>query len=301
MNKQPFEKQATSHVAQVKKLKQRGMVIRDEASAEFYLKHLSYYRMAAYWLPFEKDHSTHQFKSGTHFDSILNLYLFDRELRLLLIDAIERFEVSVRAQWSHHLSLAHGAHAHLNASLARNQESHHKSLERLKEEVERSQEVFIKHFKNKYQEPTPPIWAVTEVMSLGVLSKWYKNLGPMSLRRRIAQTYGVDQAVLQSWLHHLVIVRNLCAHHARIWNREFTFTIQIPRSKPAGLKEEFVRNSRKLYNTLVLLLYSLDILAPGHHWRQRLIGLIEQYSIPVQMMGFPQNWRARVIWKEGQS
>jgi abortive infection bacteriophage resistance protein len=168
-------------------------------------------------------------------------------------------------------------------------------------EVERSKEVFIQHFKNNYQEPLPPIWAVAEVMSLGTLSKWYKNLGPKAIRRSIADTYQIDESVLQSWLHHLVIVRNICAHHARIWNRDFTFLIQLPKHKPTHLVSELIQRSRKLYNTLVLLLHCMDIISPEHHWRQRLIHLIQQHAIPVAAMGFPGDWASRPIWQGGQA
>jgi abortive infection bacteriophage resistance protein len=69
------------------------MEISDLTQAEFYLQHLNYYRLGAYWLPFESDHTTHIFRPGTKFEEVLNLYLFDRELRLLVLDAIERVEV----------------------------------------------------------------------------------------------------------------------------------------------------------------------------------------------------------------
>ena len=99
-------------------LQARGMAIADPSEALFYLQHLNYYRLGAYWLPFEADHSTHQFRPGTRFDDVLNLYMFDRELRLLVLDAIERSEVSLRGQWAFHLAHQHGVHAHLDATLA---------------------------------------------------------------------------------------------------------------------------------------------------------------------------------------
>ena len=113
-----FAKPATTHAQQVMLLRQRGMVIDDPAAAAFYLQHLNYYRLGAYWLPFEADHATHSFKPGTKFGDVLNLYVFDRELRLLVLDAIERVEVSVRSQWAYQLAHQHGPHAHLDAVLA---------------------------------------------------------------------------------------------------------------------------------------------------------------------------------------
>ena len=97
MTKPPFSKPATTHAQQVELLRERGMVFDDFGTAEFYLEHLNYYRLSAYWLPFEADHKTHRFQPNTRFERVLNLYVFDRELRLLVLDAIERVEVSVRS------------------------------------------------------------------------------------------------------------------------------------------------------------------------------------------------------------
>lgn len=117
--KSAFTKPATTYAEQVARLQQRGMLIADPAKAAFYLQHLNYYRLAAYWLPFEADHGSHTFLPGSHFDDVLNLYIFDRELRLLVLDAIERIEVSVRSQWAYQMAHIHGAHAHLDPTLAK--------------------------------------------------------------------------------------------------------------------------------------------------------------------------------------
>ena len=297
MSKRPFSKPALSFADQVALLESRGMLIADRLRAEFYLRHLNYYRLAAYWLPFEADHATHAFRPGTRFEDALNLYIFDRELRLLVMDAIERVEVSVRTQWAHQLAHCHGSHAHLDRSIAYRDDWHQRHLAQLTEEVTRSEETFIRHLLATYQEPLPPVWAVCEVMSLGLLSHWYSNLQPMPTRRRIAAPYGVDEEVLQSWLHHLTVVRNTCAHHARLWNREFTVRPQAPRSKPATLRGEFVPGSHKLYNTLLLLLHLMDVVAPASHWRQRLVALIDAHAIDTAAMGFPDNWRSRPLWR----
>jgi abortive infection bacteriophage resistance protein len=296
--KRPFGKPATTHAQQVALLQQRGMVVDDPAAAEFYLQHLNYYRLGAYWLPFEADHATHTFRPGTRFADVLNLYVFDRELRLLVLDAIERVEVSVRSQWAYQMAHRHGPHAHLDAALAFNSYHWQANLNKLTDEVDRSDEVFIKHLKASYSEVLPPIWAVCEVMSLGLLSRWYSNLKPMHTRSAIAVAYGVDQRVLESWLHHLSLVRNTCAHHSRLWNRDFTVTPKLPHSKPAGLAAQCQAGSRKLYNALVILLHCMDVIAPQHHWRARLTDLITRHAVPVAAMDFPAGWEQLAIWQE---
>jgi abortive infection bacteriophage resistance protein len=296
MSRRPFAKPALSFTEQVTVLQGRGMIVDDPARAEFYLRHLNYYRLGAYWLPFEADHASHTFRAGTRFEDVLNLYVFDRELRLLLMDALERIEVSARTQWAHQLARCHGSHAHLESGIAFHSDRHRLHLQQLTEVVDRSEETFIRHLMNTYQEALPPVWAVCEVMSLGQLSHWYSNLKPMPTRRRIAAPFGVDEGVLQSWLHHLTVVRNTCAHHARLWNRELTVLPQVPRSKPTALKGQFQQGSRRLYNTLLILQYMMDVVAPASQWRQRLLALIEEHEIDTAAMGFPADWQSRPIW-----
>ncbi|MES1026631.1 Abi family protein [Gloeocapsa sp. BRSZ] len=293
--KQDFTKPATDYAKQVAILQERGMVINDLNTAIFYLRHLNYYRLSAYWLPFEVDHKSHKFRPNTEFNDVLNLYIFDRELRLLVLDAIERIEVSVRSQWSYQLGHLHNPHAHLNKQLF---DSKHweNNLEQLKKEISRSEETFIKHHRNTYKEELPPVWAVCEVMSLGLLSRWYSSLQPKKTRRSIASIYGIDDNVLQSWLHHLSLVRNICAHHSRLWNREFAVIPKLPKSKSGLIIDQFIPDSRKIYNTLIILLHCMEIISPQHNWRIRLKKLISNHSIPVDQMGFPEDWIKRNIW-----
>lgn len=161
------------------------MVIPNHAEAVFYLQHLNYYRLGAYWLPFEIDHSSHSFRKGTTFEDVLNLYIFDCQLRLLVLDAIERVEVSVRSTWAYNLAHRHGAHAHLDQSLALRAHWWQQNINKLTEEIGRSDEAFIQHYRHTYSESLPPVWAVCEIMSLGLLSRWYDNLKPMQVRSDI--------------------------------------------------------------------------------------------------------------------
>lgn len=296
--RRPYRKPATSYTEQIDLLKQRCMQFADEAEAAFYLQHISYYRLGAYWLPFEADHATHHFHPDTSFEQVLRLYRFDRELRLLVLDAIERVEVSARAQWAHQLGHAHGAHAHLNAALAKRRDHWQNNIEALSKEVDRSEEVFIRHLTSTYSDRLPPIWACCEVMSMGLLSRWYSNLKPTPLRRQIADVFDLDHNTLQSWLHHLSVVRNICAHHSRLWNRQFDRVApQAPRSKPSALKDTFV-TGHGLYNTLLILMYLMDIIAPQHRWGGKLIRLLlEHENLLEKHMDFPGGWRSLPLWQ----
>lgn len=298
MSKVPFTKPATTHEEQVELLRSRGMIFPDKEKACFYLKHINYYRLGAYWLPFEIDPVHHTFKDGTNFETVLALYNFDRSLRLLVMDAIERVEISARTSWTYHMGHTYGTHAHLIKNIAYNAVRHEQYIENMKKEVERADEIFVNHAKNKYQEELPAIWVVSEIISLGLLSKLYTNLKPMGIRKKIAQTYMLDEKVLGSWLHHLTYVRNISAHHSRLWNRDFINIPKKPKNKPEGLAEEFQDDSRKLYNTLLILLHFMDIISPKHKWRSRMVQLLRTPNIPLKSMDFPDDWQASKIWQE---
>lgn len=298
-----FSKPPLSFADQRDLLKRRGMAITDEAKALGCLGHLNYYRLRAYWLGMEgpKDAASgdHCFKPGTSFEDALALYVFDRKLRLLLMDAIERVEVSVRTRWANHLAVAHGAHAYLDASLFHDPTQHAKSLDQLREEIARSKETFIEHYRTTYTDPPlPPVWAACEVMSFGQLSRWAGNLKHRKDRQAIASAYGLDAQVLTSFLHHLATVRNLCAHHARLWNRRFTFTLRIPRGLPPEIQACFnPAADRNLYNTLALLAWMLHAVSPGSSWAGRVKQLLQDTPlVDPAAMGFPPKWEGLALW-----
>ncbi len=298
-NKIPYNKLHLSISDQIAKLQSRGMQFADITNAEHYLSHMNYYRLTAYWLPYEQSHATHRFQSDTHFEEILKYYVFDRELRLLVLDAIERIEVSVRTQMTYVLTEKYGSHPHLCPEVFYCPVKYAQNLSKLKNEYERSDEIFSKHFKIKYVEKIPPMWAAVELMTLGQISHWYGNIKERSDRKAIVQAYGIDESILRSYLHHLTIIRNICAHHARLWNRRFTFAIKMPKY-PIELSQTLNRDAadiKSLYNTLVFLKYLMDKINPGHQWDIRLKDILDSNGINILAMGFPSNWETLPVWQ----
>lgn len=301
-----FEKTPTTIEQQLDQLSTRGMEIPDPDTTRFYLTHIGYYRLRGYWMPFEADPSSngqHLFKPGTTFDQVLNFYTFDRELRLLINDAIERIEISIRNQWVDVLAHSDGPHAYLKSGLFQGHRQYGRSLAEIASEFERSKERYIRHYKKKYKEPDlPPIWAIVGIMTLGQFSHWLSNLKHISTKAKIAKVYGLDEGVLTSFLHHLTVIRNLCAHHGRLWNSELTLTMQLPRTKPPELTGCFDfgpdpnQAPRRIYNTLVMLAYLMDLISPGNRWKHRLKALIEHHGIRTRHMGFPEDFADRSIW-----
>lgn len=299
-----FNKAPKSFEKQLDLLIERGMQVEDKEKALHYLTHLNYYRLEAYWLSFEISRDPHKFAEGTTFEDVLNHYLFDRELRLHLLDAIERIEVSFRTQWAYHISHKYGPHGYLinNKGLRKKESWLLKDINELKEYVQRSDEVFIKHYRDTYDEDLPPAWISVEVMSLGLLSRFYSNLRAFHVRKNIASNYNFDEGFLEGFMEHLSYVRNVCAHHSRLWNRHLSKKMPLPKGKPAGLKDNiYVDNANKtehkIYNTLVVIQYLMTIICPESHWAKTLSVLIEQYGIDEKRMGFPDNWKSLPLWE----
>ncbi|WP_062064205.1 Abi family protein [Cellvibrio sp. OA-2007] len=300
-----FKKPAISFEQQVDLLISRGMTVEDRTSAIHYLSHINYYRLEAYWLPFEISRAPHVFAPATSFNTVLNNYLFDREFRLHLLDAIERIEVSFRTQWAYHISHEFGAHGYLENSKGMRKDERRllNDTKELQEHVQRSDEVFIKHFREAYDEPLPPAWVSCEVMSLGLLSRFYSNLRANQVRRNIAAAYQVDEGFLEGFLEHITYVRNVCAHHSRLWNRHLTKKMPLPKGKPVGLKDNIYidasnKTEHKIYNTLVVVQHLITVISPDSLWAINLAQLIEKYSIDANRMGFPEGWQALPLWQQ---
>lgn len=304
-----FTKPPLTLEAQVDQLIDRGMRVPDRERALHALAHLNYYRIGAYWLPFEADHESHRFGPDADFDRVLALYSFDRELRILLLDAIERVEVSVRTQFAYRLSHRVGTHAHEEPGCFTDSARYRDNFGQLKRELDRSAEPFVSHYRNRYHTPmTPPIWATCEVMSFGLLSKFLSELRPAH-QKSIASKYALPAEILPSVIQHLAYVRNLCAHHARLWNREFTIIPEYPRRRPDSLRDSLIsphgpaategHPARRLYNTLTYLSYLLSIITPDDPWSDRLDVLINDYGTDRYDMGYPPDFRNRPVWRTG--
>ena len=298
-----FNKPALTVDQQIDLLERRGMDVPDRDRARHYLTHISYYRLRAYWMPFEVepvDGASHAFRPGSSFEDVLATYVFDRDLRLLLLDAIERVEISLRTTLTQHLATRYGPFAHDNPALFKDGEDWKKSRDELHKEYQRSRETFAKHYRERYPElATPPLWVASELMTLGHLSRWLKNLNKPDDRQRIADPYGLDERLLVSFSHHLTVVRNHCAHHGRVWNRRFGLRFILPTKKPRRIASDFNPGEPQLiYNTLTMLVYLLDLLSPAHRWRKEFHDLLAAHpEIDPALMGFPAHWRETDLWR----
>lgn len=215
---------------QIALLKQRGMLFKDEASSIHFLENISYYRLKGYWWDMQTDYTLHKFKDKTYFEDIIDRYNFDRQLRLILFDALERIEISLRTQMIYHLSMSYGILWYLNPAYFEKstieinsipKTVHQYTLEELKKEFNRSQEIFVKDHRFRFPNEDPDSWKILEVASMGTLSKLYKNLKhQLPEKAIIAKGMGLNlHSELSSWLESITYLRNIIAHHSRMWSR----------------------------------------------------------------------------------
>ena len=293
-----YSKQLISFTDQITLLKQRGMVLGNETKALHLLQNISYYRLSGYWYPLLADKQRHIFKPGSTFEAAYNIYKFDSELRKLIIAELEKIEVAVRTQTAYILSTQYHAHWFEDSSLFSNPVRHTKVLAKIEEEYNRSDEEFITAFKAKYSDHFPPSWMTMEIASFGTLSILYGNLQPGRAKRSIAAYFGLPDTVFASWLHCIVYVRNICAHHSRLWNKILSIRPLMPRSPRNTFIALPASGTQQTYFVLSMIIYLLNTVNPNHSFISRFKELLNRYpSLDVRAMGFPINWENEKLWE----
>jgi abortive infection bacteriophage resistance protein len=292
-----FEKPAKIIEELIDLCENRGLVVDNREKARRFFQYAGYYRLSGYMLPFQKKKhggDTHDFVDGTSINDIIDLYIFDRKLRLLVMDAVERIEVAIRSVISDTMSVAYAPHWFVNASNFKDSFGYEKFMEKVEEAVKEvgRHQTFINHYTSTYDEPVhPPSWMLFEILHFGTVSKIYSGL-PLPHQKDIAEQFGVHYKVLTSWLHTISSLRNICAHHARLWNRVFG----ISPKRVKSLQEHFERNDR-FYAQAVTIKVLLDKIAGHSLWAKKLKDLFGEYpNVPKNHMGFPENWDQSDLW-----
>lgn len=295
-----YTKQAIPLADQILILRQRGLIIDDKADTLHVLGHVSYFRLAGYWRPFEQDKERHIFKPNSHFTTVVSLYRFDAELRMLIFSAIQRIEIAVRTKMIQHIAPKHGAFWFMEPSLADSADIHTFCLNSLKRELARSSDEFIQEHFRKYDEPAfPPVWKTLEVASMGTLSKLYNNLNDYKIRKRIAHDFNLpEHQCMGSWLRSLTVVRNACAHHARLWNAHMPITPQTS----AKLRGAWIANRQfpndRLYPQLCCIAYWLGSIDTDNQFTACIKSLLAKYPmVDARAMGFPASWEQESLWR----
>lgn len=314
MTKVIYPKSYSSPSDLVELLKSRGLSIEDESKAKSYLKNISYFRLSAYCHPLlEIPKENHQYKKGSTFLQILNLYRFDRKLRLLIFNEIEKIEVAIRS------IIVNTACEHFgsvfwmtDANNFGNPYYFTKFIKDIKEDINGSSEDFICHFADKYNNEFPPAWAIAEILSLGGICHVYKNIKDQSLKKKISKEFGLQPAVFESWIMTLSGLRNICCHHGRLWNRTLKLKPIVPYSTKYPWVSDFYKSNidslaedelpkvdiQRVYYRLCIIKYFLTSVSPNHTFKEKLLELLKKYpSVDVFAMGFTSNWQNEPIWR----
>lgn len=297
MSKIPFSKVPLTYSDQIKQLEQRGLLIENKPKAAHLLANVSYYRLSGYWYPLLEDKKAHIFKKNATFETAFKIYAFDRELRKLVLAEIEKIEVAIRAKMVYVLSHSYGPYWFTDATIFKNNVRHADCLSELNKEFLRSDEQFIKAFKKKYSDPLPPSWIMMEVASFGKISMLFENLKSPKEKREIAHYFGLADSVFSTWIHSIVYLRNVCAHHTRLWNREMSIRPEIPRNPHnKWILSKDVLNNRTFY-ILSMIVYLLNTVNPKHRFKNKLNDLLKKYpQIDLRAMGFPNDWNKDPFW-----
>jgi abortive infection bacteriophage resistance protein len=314
--KKPYDKNPLSFEQQLQQLKDRKLIISDDDKALHYLSQISYYRLSAYFLPYQKTKDT--FDADTTFKQIIDTYSFDRELRLLVFDSIERIEVAIRTQIIYCMATHHN-NSHWQDDKGLFVHPVHNKVGYLidpysdfqsiisKAKTVSSPEIFIKHYMDTYSTPSnPPSWMCFELLTIGQLSRIYKGLKNKDDKKRIATKFDLHPTAFASWLHSLTYVRNICAHHSRLWNKDLA--VEPSRlEKPVGdwLSDRYSNNNKRTFYLLSVIKYFLARVNPNNSLTEKLETLFNKYpDVPIQYLGIPSNdegellnWKEEPIWK----
>ncbi len=274
-------------------LKDRGLVVNDEKLAINFLKSVHYYRLSAYFIPFYTSSNLPCFVPHTSFEDVVLLYSFDQELRDLVFKHIEQVEILLRAQITHIHARKYGAfgYAKQENALRRHIDRgklFNEFMAQLQQEQKRSGEEFVAHIQDKYGTDVLPIWAAVEILSFGSLVKFFKLL-LQNEQLDVMSYFGVDSLRLNvfiNWLETLVYVRNLCAHHSRLWNKQFV------RKFKHDTRQNFATNGIKT-DKVFFVLSVIAKLTRKHNIVDEIQVLLARYpNVAIEKMGFPVDWKS---------
>lgn len=298
----PYPKNVLSTSDLLQKYIQAGMTITDISDAEAKLNEIGFYRLRGYSFHLYNP-ATKQYKAGTTFDTVLNIYKFDSELRKLLFDMTCQVEIALRARFCEALLQSGNPMVYLDPSQFKDKAIFWRNTSTLTSEIARSTDVFIAHNYANHDGQIP-LWAATEVMSFGTLSKYIKNMtaGSKSAFQHLAKFYSYktakgntacpNQDMLTSWIHAVVVLRNICAHNSRVYNRSLS-------TKPKLLKGD-QQNPQPRFCGLYHFLLAMKYLRPSdctwNEFTTKFKQLLQQYQsdIDLSKLHLPADWQKHI-------
>lgn len=282
-------------------LQSRGLDVDNTERAEHYIRNIGYYRFSAYLYPLlQMPKETHCYKTGSTFQDALNLYCFDKKLRLFLFNEIEKVEIALRSALANIVAEeTDNIFWMTDASVFANEEKFNRTMALVDKELNNSKEDFILHFKEKYSNAYPPAWMLVEILPLGVVTRIYENIKSNALKKKIAGRFDLPVPMFISWFTVITLTRNSCCHHARVWNKVYAVNPKVAKKK---LKRPWVSEEISPYRTfyeICIIKWFVDIVSPNNDMKGHLQRLLADYPmIDIKAMGFPTNWQEEPLWKE---
>lgn len=296
-----FDKPPLSSRELVDLLVARGLEVPDRELARDAVFHIGYYRLAPYLRPFEKQGKGHRIRPGTTFADVLSLYSFDRDLRLLAMDALARIEVAFRAALSEVMSQVAGDSHWYTRPHYFAQDNDFKVLQGNVAQALEQPFPALQDYLRRYRTPKlPPSWLMVEVLSIGQLNRVHKALKQPAHRRAIARGLGSTDAVLSSWLDVFVRLRNLAAHHERMWDVRLERYPVVPHQDAVEwprhwdkLLEEAAQTMYCVFSAVQSMLFTVSPTSP---WASELAALLAGRELERETMGFPADWTEDPFW-----
>lgn len=268
---------------QIENLISLELEVKDRTYAKEILERVSYYRLIkAYSITLKEND---RYIEGTTFEDIVDLYLFDMDLRHILFTLIEHIEVYLRAVITNYFSLKYGNFGYQDISHYQKNSKQENTLKELFREINRNKRSpSIRNFQENYELGAIPLYAAIEVASFGTISKMYKNMKNTD-KKEIANVFGVHYIYLESWIENLAYVRNICAHYGRLYGAKLTKTPKLYKDYLDG----GVSN-----NTIFASILNLSILSEEEHYHRFYVALlqtIQKYpSVDLKHLGFVKDW-----------
>ncbi len=285
-------KRPLSFDEQIARLTEHGMHIRDKAAAKEVLARINYYRLTGYALQYRKTPSDSDYKEETSFDTIYQIMRFDEAMRDVLRIFIEKAEIYYRTQIAYGFSNAkcvdppHDQH-YMESNFYNKQGYREVMNSFAKEKQYYKDSLIVKHHKRRYGNKMP-LWVIVELMTFSNISKLYGSMYE-SEQDTIAGLVGTTRKELRNHLHCLAVLRNKCAHAARLYNTDF--------NPPVKLSQNFLRKNpnvknNSLYAYILVLLKRLPDVKSKDVFLTRIEAIIEEYkdSIDLSCVGFPENY-----------
>ena len=271
---------------QVENLKNNGLIVDDEEYAKRILNDVSYFRLVkAYSLNLKPKNGNYDNK--TTFREIVDLYLFNANLRQIIFPEIEKIEVNVRCRIANYFSEQYGVLGYLETKNFVDDVYYKEFMEDIEQEIRRNSKApFVRNFRENYEGGNLPIYALVEVFSFGTLSKFFKNMHNKD-KKEIAKTFGVGYTYFESWLESISYVRNICAHYGRLYNAKM--------AKTPKLYKEYTQAGIGNNRIFGVLLCMKNLLKSDSQWDlfvDKIEMLLDKYeSVQINTMGFPENWK----------